>query len=171
MKMSNVTRYRSLKQEIQEDRAGTRPSEPQPSRTRRRFTSILFACLTLSVLLNGFLGVRYLRLQSQAQSAFGKLRYAKDLPSLLTNELTKVSAGLSRDNPISWTHHTPYTGAENNQTEADVLWNKISVDAGAVALTNSYASSKGLPAAQKFPWDSDKGLYLLNGYHNLHCLV
>lgn len=29
----------------------------------------------------------------------------------------------------------------------------------------------GLPEAQTFPWDDNKGLYLLNGYHNLHCLV
>lgn len=87
------------------------------------------------------------------------------------SELIKFLAGLFRDVPISWTHHTPYTGTEENQTEADALWDKIRVDAGAVALSESYASSKGLPKAQKFPFDDDKGIYLLNGYHNLHCLV
>ena len=52
-----------------------------------------------------------------------------------------------------------------------MLWDNISVDAGTVALSRSYAAAKGLPEAQTFPWDNEKGLYLLNGYHNLHCLV
>ena len=30
---------------------------------------------------------------------------------------------------------------------------------------------KGLPDLQPFPCDASKGLYLLNGFHNLHCLV
>lgn len=169
--MGEITRYGPLKQELQDDHAASRPSGSQLSRTRKNLTTFLFASLILSVLLNGFLEVRHLRLLSQAQSAFGNIRSAKRFGLMWANELTKVVAGLLRDNPISWTHHTPYTGAENNQSEADVLWNKISVDAGAVALTESYASSKGLPEAQKFPWDDKKGLYLLNGYHNLHCLV
>jgi hypothetical protein len=29
----------------------------------------------------------------------------------------------------------------------------------------------GLPKAQRFPYDESKGIYLLNGYHSLHCLV
>ena len=27
-----------------------------------------------------------------------------------------------------------------------------------------------LPQAQHWPWDGNKGIYLLNGFHNLHCL-
>lgn len=39
-----------------------------------------------------------------------------------------------------------------------------------VALPDSYVAAHGLPLAQRYPWDSSKGLYSLNGYHNLHCL-
>lgn len=40
-----------------------------------------------------------------------------------------------------------------------------------MALPQKFVSEKGLPHAMRFPWDDDKGVYLLQGYHNLHCLV
>lgn len=45
------------------------------------------------------------------------------------------------------------------------------MDNGTVALEDGYVEEMGLPAAQRFPWDQDKGLYLLNGFHSMHCLV
>ena len=169
--MSDTIRYHPLKQEYGDDQATSAPSSPQPSWARRSLIATVFTSLIASVLLNSILSVRYVRLQSQTQSDFGKFPVAEFLKHILSNKLTQISAGLSRDKPVPWTHHTPYTGAEDNQTEADALWDKISVGFGAVALTNSFASSKALPEAQAFPWDGDKELYLLNGYHNLHCLV
>ena len=44
-------------------------------------------------------------------------------------------------------------------------------DLGLVALDDEYVAAKGLPLAQRYPWDTSKGMYLLQGYHNLHCLV
>ena len=41
----------------------------------------------------------------------------------------------------------------------------------AVALTDEYAESHGLPIADRFPWDDDKGLYFIKAFHQLHCLV
>ena len=40
-----------------------------------------------------------------------------------------------------------------------------------VALPECLALANELPIAQRFPWDSSKGVYLLNGHHNLHCIV
>lgn len=54
---------------------------------------------------------------------------------------------------------------------ADQLWEDISIDNGTVALEDSYVETMGLPLSQRFPWDDGKGIYLLNGYHSLHCLV
>ena len=169
--MSDTIQYNHLKQEYGDDQATSAPSSPQPSWAKTSLIATVFTSLIASVLLNGVLGVLYVRLQSQTQSDFGKHPVAEFLKYILSSKLTQDSAGLSRDRPIPWTHHTPYTGAEDNQTEADALWDKISVGVGTVALTNSYTRSKALPEAQTFPWDDDKGLYLLNGYHNLHCLV
>ena len=53
----------------------------------------------------------------------------------------------------------------------DQAWEDINIDAGNVALDKSYAEEMGLPKAQDFPWDRSKGIYYINGYHNLHCLV
>ena len=64
---------------------------------------------------------------------------------------------------------TPYSS--HNLTEVRSLWEDISIDDGMVALPNSFVQDKHLPEAQRFPWDDGKGLYFLNGYHNLHCLV
>ena len=54
---------------------------------------------------------------------------------------------------------------------ADELWEDISVDNGTVALEDDYVAKLGLPTSQRFPWDQKKGLYLLNGFHSMHCLV
>ena len=64
---------------------------------------------------------------------------------------------------------SPYFGED--ETVADQLWENISIDNGTVALSDSYAAAMGLPVSQRFPWDQEKGLYLLNGFHSMHCLV
>ncbi|KAI1748256.1 hypothetical protein F4782DRAFT_517897 [Xylaria castorea] len=58
----------------------------------------------------------------------------------------------------------------DNQTLQEKLWHDINVDSGYVALSDNWAARHGLRKAQRFPWDQSKGLYLLHGYHNLHCL-
>ena len=64
---------------------------------------------------------------------------------------------------------TPFSS--DNLTAAHNMWKTIDEDSGVVALDNSFTQAHGLPQSQRFPWDKSKGLYLLNGYHNLHCLV
>jgi hypothetical protein len=53
-------------------------------------------------------------------------------------------------------------------TEED--WNAYNVDLGNVALSDDYATSIGLPLAQRWPWDFSKGIYYLHGHHQMHCL-
>ncbi|KAF2661089.1 hypothetical protein K491DRAFT_754275 [Lophiostoma macrostomum CBS 122681] len=78
------------------------------------------------------------------------------------------STRLERDTPKPIIESTPYSG--HNITEVRQLWEDISIDAGMVALSDAYVADHGLPPAQRYPWDHSKGLYFLNGYHNLHCL-
>ncbi|KAJ8128840.1 hypothetical protein O1611_g4793 [Lasiodiplodia mahajangana] len=63
---------------------------------------------------------------------------------------------------------TPYGGG--NETLQDQLWYSINVDSAVVALSDDWASRHGLRKAQRFPWDQSKGIYILHGFHNLHCL-
>ena len=60
---------------------------------------------------------------------------------------------------------TPYNG--ENRTLSDELWNSLDVNVGMVALERGTT----LQPAQRFPWDDSKMVYMLNGYHSLHCLV
>jgi hypothetical protein len=52
-----------------------------------------------------------------------------------------------------------------------MLWEKLSGDPGVLALSSDFVEEKRLPYALRFPWDKDKGFYLLQSFHNLHCLV
>lgn len=72
----------------------------------------------------------------------------------------------SNPRPFEWSSEY----ADTNLTAAGVLWDNISFDAGVVALEYDWTAAHGLPHAQPFPWDQSKGLYLLNGFHALHCL-
>lgn len=60
---------------------------------------------------------------------------------------------------------------DQNVTKVSALWEALSGDPGVVALEDAWVAAKGLPQALRFPWDPSKGVYLLQGFHNLHCLV
>jgi len=90
-------------------------------------------------------------------------RYSQKIPD--TSVSTRF-AGLARTIPKPW---TALSG--DNATQQDALWNKqTNYDRGNIALDDDYAKAMGLPRAQRFPWDSSKGIYLINAYHNLHCV-
>jgi hypothetical protein len=83
--------------------------------------------------------------------------------------LTPFPAGLERDTPTLLDGHNPYTDA--NDTFRDQRWLDLNLDDGMIALPDQYVEELGLPASQRFPWDNSKGIYLLQGHHNLHCAV
>lgn len=58
-----------------------------------------------------------------------------------------------------------------NTTRRDREWDRVNYDSGIVAVPKAWAAEKGLPMGSTFPWDASKTLYLLNSYHQLHCLV
>jgi hypothetical protein len=104
------------------------------------------------------------------------------LLSLATNIIT-LSALASNPKPcetpsryadLHLTHKEPYVlltdYSSSNTTLADTLWHSINIDNGVVALSDSFAASHNLRTAQRFPWDTSKGIYILHGFHNLHCL-
>lgn len=40
-----------------------------------------------------------------------------------------------------------------------------------VALKDSFSEPLGIPHSMRWPWDGSKGVYILQGGHELHCLV
>lgn len=83
----------------------------------------------------------------------------------------KETVGLQRNVPFTFSHDETYTNS--NRSIADAAWNapKLHSWVGLVALSKDYIESQKLLPAQRWPWDESRSLYILNGFHNLHCLV
>ena len=71
---------------------------------------------------------------------------------------------------LPWTDTTDYTS--KNLTLADEMFKTLSADEGVIALPIEWAKEKGLPISTGlFPWDKNKRMYVVNGYHSIHCIV
>ena len=66
---------------------------------------------------------------------------------------------------------TQYGPGIGTWEERDKLWAALNMDPTLIALPDDFATKHGLPKAQRFPWDKTKGIYQLEAFHQLHCLV
>ena len=58
-----------------------------------------------------------------------------------------------------------------NHSESDPLWEAILPSHGFVAINRMWAEERQWPESMYLPSDHRKGVYLLEAYHQLHCLV
>ncbi|KAL8808483.1 MAG: hypothetical protein Q9182_000034 [Xanthomendoza sp. 2 TL-2023] len=79
-------------------------------------------------------------------------------------------AGLLRNVPLEWNPYSPYGVGNKNESDRSIMWESLDASPGLVSLDKAWTLQHGLPAAQDFPWDRSRSLYLLNGHHSLHCL-
>lgn len=77
-------------------------------------------------------------------------------------------AALQRTRVEPYVRQTQYSSV--NETLQAQLWHDINIDYGVVALSDQWAAQHDLRTAQRFPWDRKKGVYILHGFHNLHCI-
>lgn len=133
-------------------------------------TLMLLISLAVSLVLNAFL---VMRLKSRAShnegssvSPYGQLM-SNHPPADLTGSIAQLEYNVPT--PFEW--HTDYNGED--QARANELWDALGteIDSGFIAVSDEWAAEKDLLEAQRFPWDTSKGIYLVNGQHNLHCLV
>jgi len=82
-------------------------------------------------------------------------------------DLPTPYAGLEKNQSGVIAGHDAYT--DRNETFRDEMWLNMHSDDGIIALDDEYVDKMGLPVSQRFPWDQKKGIYLLHGFHNLHC--
>ncbi|KAF4618395.1 hypothetical protein G7Y89_g14907 [Cudoniella acicularis] len=69
--------------------------------------------------------------------------------------------------------NTPYSSLPNiSDSMRDEMWNSINIDRAVVVIDQKEVERLGLPAdeAQRFIWDSTKRVYVVNAFHQLHCL-
>lgn len=129
----------------------------------------LTALLVLSCMVNVF---QFARKDSfRERVVLQRSKYGTFAPKegIFETDPDRLEADLAADLtlPFEWT--TDY--ASTNLTFSGELWESINFDKGMVALPNGWTDSMQLPRAQAFPWDHEKGLYILNGFHVIHCLV
>ncbi|KAL2818341.1 hypothetical protein BJX63DRAFT_384025 [Aspergillus granulosus] len=71
----------------------------------------------------------------------------------------------------AWTPFHTYTEySEVNQSVSDTAWQRFTTN-GFVAIPHRQAAEAGLPHAEDFPDDPSKGVYVLEGFHQLHCVI
>jgi len=84
-------------------------------------------------------------------------------------ETTKY-ARLQRSVLIPWNSYSEYGVGSTNNTDRTILWESLDTTPGEVALDKKEAIALGLPRAQDFPWNQNHSIYLVNGFHQIHCL-
>lgn len=141
---------------------------PRNGLIRHEHRIAVLCILALSLALNAFLLCK--NISSCYGPDLGRSSYStSELPSFIFSLLTFPPGGLTFDTPVIYHSTTDYWGA--NDTLADELWNGMDTDPIVVALWDDYAQQHGLEISGRFPWDDEKGIYFLKGFHNLHCLV
>jgi hypothetical protein len=59
----------------------------------------------------------------------------------------------------------------SNTTEVDELWNSFDSDRGWVSLPHTWAAKNDISEGLPLPDAPEMGLFILDGYHQMHCLV
>lgn len=76
----------------------------------------------------------------------------------------------SREVEFRWTgNYTPSTPAEASR--ADELWNAFDPTFGIVALSRDDARAAGVPETRPLVSDPTKGVFMIQAYHLMHCVV
>ena len=58
-----------------------------------------------------------------------------------------------------------------NHNNSDALWDAILPSHGFIAMNEAWAFERNWPESMRLPSDGSKRVYLLEAYHQLHCLV
>jgi hypothetical protein len=68
------------------------------------------------------------------------------------------------------TLHTLTDYSSSDLATANAAWKEYRIN-GFVALPKIWTVDRQWPAARDMPGDTDKGIYVVDGFHQLHCLV
>ena len=140
------------------------PNRQQPQNMHPSVAAYSFEYLHLVHLRMGF--TRRVLPQTRSKSLWYKNALSPCVPDL--SELLNRPAGLMRDHPVALDIHSPYTNS--NETLRNEAWEAINIDAGMIAVPDTFVKEKNLIPSQRFVWDQSKSVYLLNGHHTLHCV-
>ena len=84
--------------------------------------------------------------------------------------LAAIDTGLD-----TWTQYTWWSMyssiVQEQNTAVDQLWDNVLPAHGIVAVDHRWAAERRMPATMNLPSDPSKGVYIIDAYHQLHCLV
>lgn len=87
-------------------------------------------------------------------------------PTLLTHETVSLS---NIDQTYQKLHtYTDFSSPDDSISAA--AWDQYVIN-GFVALPHTWAQDRGWPLGREMPGDVEKGIYVVDGFHQLHCLV
>ncbi|KAI1292917.1 hypothetical protein F5Y03DRAFT_402730 [Xylaria venustula] len=91
-------------------------------------------------------------------------------PWKLANQLPTRFAGLRRNVPTEILSSSDFDSL--NRTVQDAAWGHVDIEPwnGFIALDEDYTIAQELPHSQRWPWDSNKGVYIMTSSHELHCV-
>ncbi|KAF2637581.1 hypothetical protein P280DRAFT_109352 [Massarina eburnea CBS 473.64] len=82
---------------------------------------------------------------------------------------TKYS-GITFDTQIPFHSYTEFWNPNISREKSDAAWDAIETNPMAVSLHDNYAKDVGLAPSTRFPWDTERSIYYIKGFHDLHCL-
>ncbi|CRG85576.1 hypothetical protein PISL3812_02623 [Talaromyces islandicus] len=124
-------------------------SHREPNSRIRVFVSLLILSNTISFGLLGWIGLS----STQASLAIPE-DYA--IPPRIATQYKR----------FWWT--TEYSS--KNQSQQDELWNSIVWTYGMIGVDHEWSKSQHWPDTMSLPQDKTKAVYLLQAYHEIHCL-
>lgn len=75
------------------------------------------------------------------------------------------------DTEVPYRAYSEYWDPNISDEVTDRAWDAINTNPMAVFLHNAFARNIGLQPSTRFPWDTERSIYYLKGFHDLHCLV
>lgn len=75
------------------------------------------------------------------------------------------------DTLIPFHAYTEYWNPNISDEVSNAAWDAIDTNPMAISVHDDFARQVGLGPSTRFPWDTERSVYYVKGFHDLHCLV
>lgn len=139
---------------------------------KMRFPSAFALCavaLLVSVAVNILLLINNTRLHDTSRDS-GRTKYSKEPCHRYCLFLTRAG-GINFDTMVPFQSYSDYWNPNISDEITDANWDAIDTNPMAISLHDDFAKQVGLGPSTRFPWDTERSIYYIKGFHDLHCLV
>ncbi|KAH8653083.1 hypothetical protein BGZ60DRAFT_533278 [Tricladium varicosporioides] len=83
----------------------------------------------------------------------------------------QITSTDTRWSQFHWNTNIYSSAHEKDETAINDAWSKIVPAHGFVAVDHEWAAQHNLPSSMSLPSNSSKGVYIIDAYHQIHCLT